>query len=300
LDQFNIPVVAELEGVGQNIEDQVWLGFNWGVNVTTMTQILLENAKYTVPAVENYSNKQSGPLAGIGAGEFTGMLLLMYGQLLRDSKLIRVTGWEKLPAENRARLSNSTLAWLATFPEDWPEVEYQEIAFSNVPDDIGPDGQYMAFGVALLTPKSRGNVTLRSADTNDYPVITLNWLQDPVDLEVAIEAFRRQWQWGRGSGIVVDEFNPAEDIESDAQILAWLKEEATFIYYASCGCAMGKDNDTFAVLDSQARVRDGVSGLRVVDTSSFPVLVPGHPMATVCEYSILCHYFIFHQTNEFI
>jgi choline dehydrogenase len=211
-----------------------------------------------------------------------------------------VTGWEKLPAENRARLSNSTRAWLDTFPSDWPEIEYQEIAFSLTPDDIGPDAQYMTFGVALLAPKSRGNVTLRSNDTNDYPVITLNWLQDPVDQEVAIEAFKRQRQWGRGSGIVVDEFDPAEDIESDAQILAWLKEKATFIYHASCGCAMGKDNDPFAVLDSQARVRGGVKGLRVVDTSSFATLVPGHPMATVCEYRTLLYCFTFSslcQTN---
>ena len=195
-----------------------------------------------------------------------------------------VAGWEKLPDANRAHLSNETLAWLATFPTDWPDIEYQDIAFSLVPDDIGPDGQYMTFGAALLTPKSRGNMTLRSADTNDYPVITMNYLADPVDQQVAIEAFKRQRQWGRGTGIVVDEFDPAEDIETDEQILAWLKEEATFIYHASCGCAMGKDDNTDAVLDSQARVRGGVLGLRVVDASSFPVLVPGHPMATICEF----------------
>jgi choline dehydrogenase len=74
LDKFNIPVVADLKGVGQNVEDQVWISFSWGVNVTTMTQIVLGNPKYTVPAVNQYLNKQSGPLAGIGAGEFTGKL----------------------------------------------------------------------------------------------------------------------------------------------------------------------------------------------------------------------------------
>lgn len=42
------------------------------MNVTTKTQIVLGNPDYTVPAVEQYLNDQSGPLAGIGAGEFTG------------------------------------------------------------------------------------------------------------------------------------------------------------------------------------------------------------------------------------
>jgi hypothetical protein len=45
---------------------------------------------------------------------------------------------------------------------------------------------------------------------------------------------------------------------------------------------MGKETDPMAVLDSKARVY-GVSGLRVVDASSFPILPPGHPMSTVCK-----------------
>lgn len=47
---------------------------------------------------------------------------------------------------------------------------------------------------------------------------------------------------------------------------------------------MGKDDDPQAVIDSRARVR-GVTGLRVVDASAFPVLPPGHPSAAVCESS---------------
>lgn len=48
---------------------------------------------------------------------------------------------------------------------------------------------------------------------------------------------------------------------------------------------MGKTDNPDAVLDSQARVY-GVSKLRVVDASSLPFLVPGHPMATICESTL--------------
>jgi choline dehydrogenase len=47
---------------------------------------------------------------------------------------------------------------------------------------------------------------------------------------------------------------------------------------------MGKESDPMAVLDSKARVY-GVSGLRVVDASAFPLLPPGHPTSTVCTSS---------------
>lgn len=47
---------------------------------------------------------------------------------------------------------------------------------------------------------------------------------------------------------------------------------------------MGRLNDTMAVVDSKARVI-GVKGLRVVDTSSFPILPPGHPQATIYAFA---------------
>ena len=50
---------------------------------------------------------------------------------------------------------------------------------------------------------------------------------------------------------------------------------------------MGKPSDLDAVVDSQGRVLGGVSGLRIVDASVMPLLPPGQPMATVCEYSSL-------------
>ena len=59
------------------------------------------------------------------------------------------------------------------------------------------------------------------------------------------------------------------------------------VWHASCTCAMGKKSNPNAVIDSTAKVI-GVSNLRVVDASSFPVLPPGHPQSTVCE----CYYLL--------
>ena len=56
---------------------------------------------------------------------------------------------------------------------------------------------------------------------------------------------------------------------------------------------MGKRSDRDAVVDVHGKVF-GVSGLRVVDASTFPLTPPGHIMATVCEFFFfLCFFFVF-------
>jgi len=52
------------------------------------------------------------------------------------------------------------------------------------------------------------------------------------------------------------------------------------VFHAACSCKMGPSTDPMSVLDSKARVY-GVSNLRVVDSSSFPTLPPGHPMSSI-------------------
>ncbi|EAW08940.1 putative GMC oxidoreductase [Aspergillus clavatus NRRL 1] len=67
---------------------------------------------------------------------------------------------------------------------------------------------------------------------------------------------------------------------SDEEIVAWLQKASNTVFHALCVCVMGKKSDSMSVLDSKARVYR-VSNLRVVDISSFPLLVPGHPISTI-------------------
>jgi choline dehydrogenase-like flavoprotein len=61
-------------------------------------------------------------------------------------------------------------------------------------------------------------------------------------------------------------------VQTDAQIADFIRNEA-WGHHASCTCPIGSDSDAMAVLDAKFRVR-GVTGLRVVDASVFP-LIPG-------------------------
>jgi choline dehydrogenase len=64
------------------------------------------------------------------------------------------------------------------------------------------------------------------------------------------------------------ELVPGEAVQSDEGILDFIRGNTGTLYRASCTCAMGRPNDTMAVIDSKARVI-GVSGLRVVDATGY-------------------------------
>lgn len=232
------------------------------VNVTTATT-LVSNVVAAAEAALNYVSGE-GPLTAPGFG---------------------VLGWEKLPASTRATLSNSTLESLATLPDDWPEVEYLGLdgvlgAWKSAADQF-VNGNYGAVGAALAAPFARGNVTISSTDTNDAPVINPNLLGHPADVEVALAAFKRIREVWDATGVVIsDEYLPGSSVSTDEEIVTYLRSAAMTVWHASGTCAMGKSDDTTAVVDANGRVY-GVEGLRVVDSSIFPVLPPGHPQSAV-------------------
>ena len=187
------------------------------MNVTSNSQ-LLNNPAFTAKAVQSYQNDQTGPLASVSGDLF---------------------GWEKVPEPNRNRLSPATIAQLAKFPADWPEIEYVPIDTVVPPAGAAPTDNFIAFGVALLTPISRGSVTINSTSTSVRPLIDPNWLFEKADQEVAVQALRRIREIAANSGVVVEEVAPGPKVQSDADLLAWIQENASLIYHASATCKHG-------------------------------------------------------------
>ena len=171
-----------------------------------------------------------------------------------------------------------------------------------------PGLNYGVLFADLGAPLSRGNVTIVSADTTDLPIVNPNYLSSETDQEVAVQMFRRLRALLNSPSfapiLVGKEIFPGVAVQTDEEILASLKATIGPAYHASCTCkpnpslilgtsiaerrlgAMGKSSDPKSVVDSHARVI-GVQGLRVVDASSFPLLPPGHPSATICKFSWL-------------
>lgn len=177
-------------------------------------------------------------------------------------------------------MTNETVAFLDSFPSDWPELELLALAVGAPSANASATDNFLSLNLAILTYKSLGNVTINSTDTNDNPLVSPNWLQDPIDQDIAVQGFKRIREWAAASPGVGQETSPGPSVQTDAQILEWVKNTGSLIYHSSAGCKMGAANDTTAVVDTQGNVR-GVSGLRVIDSSILPFLTPGHPTSVV-------------------
>ena len=136
--------------------------------------------------------------------------------------------------------------------------------------------QAFAIHVDQLRPRSRGQVTLRSANPLDKPLMTFNYLQHPEDLSEMVNGFKKarelisQPSFDEFRGI---ELTPGSQIQTDKQIIEFIKSAAETDYHPSCSCAMG--NGDMAVVDNQMRVR-GIEKLRVVDASVMPQIISGN------------------------
>ncbi|RJE27140.1 Gmc oxidoreductase [Aspergillus sclerotialis] len=270
LSELDIPVVADRPGVGQNMQDQIYFGPSYRVNAPTMSA--LGYPDFAAQAAKQFNENATG----------------MYTNPTTD-----LLAWEKIPQSLRSKFSNETLAKLATYPADWPEVEYITLSVylgdlrNSATGDPHDGHNYATLAVALGSPLSVGNLSISSADTADPPLINPNWLTDPADVEVAVAGYKRVREFWQSEAmepfVIGDEAFPGSHIQTDAQIEDTIRKSFSPIFHAACTCSMGRVDDPMAVVDSQSQVI-GVKGLRVVDASVFPLLPPGHPQATVCMF----------------
>jgi choline dehydrogenase-like flavoprotein len=169
---------------------------------------------------------------------------------------------------------------------DVPDIEYM---FRGAP--LGADTWFPGFkppyqdgfGIipALLHPKSRGTVRLRSANPEDSARIHYNFLSDPDDLPKLRQGFKiaremvNQRSMDRFRGA---EVRPGPEITSDREIDVWIRKTAQTVSHPVSTCRMGTDAE--AVVTPDLRVR-GIESLRVVDGSVLPDLVSAHTNACI-------------------
>jgi 4-pyridoxate dehydrogenase len=132
--------------------------------------------------------------------------------------------------------------------------------------------------VALLRPKSRGRVSLRSADPRAAMRIELNFLSDREDLKVLRAGMRMAVDVGRQSPIAPYVASEVTPLKTDAEIDAHVRATGITVYHPISTCRMGTDSES--VVDPECRVR-GVEALRVVDASVMPDLIGGNINAVV-------------------
>ncbi|KAK7748111.1 hypothetical protein SLS53_001363 [Cytospora paraplurivora] len=241
LREHGIEVVADRPGVGQNLQDHVFFGITYRVNVATASALQYGDAEAV--AVAEFNADGTGPLASPG-GDFA--------------------GYEKLPQSLRASFAPATLAELDRLPADWPEMQYRTLPtyvgdFETASTGSPQDGyMYATLLATLIAPSSRGNISILSPHMADQPLINPNWMTTQGDINLVIGGFKRLRQILTSPAItnvtIGPEYYPGSRVQTDEQIHRQIQDSFNTMYHAASSCKMGKRSDPYAVVDSHARV----------------------------------------------
>lgn len=246
LRTHGIDVVVESPGVGRNLQEHPIGAVMYRVNVPTLAMDLtpLKAIKHGI----DYVLRGKG---AISASAATAVVFAKFDE------------------------SNSS-----------PDVEmlFMPMAVSKRAGDGSKNGQDVVLikepivlgSVWLCHPKSRGRITLRSADPGDGPVITHQVIGEQSDVDGLVQGIRMIREIFGAEPMrpfVVGESAPGATVVADDELAAYLRASTHRGEHGIGTCRMGQDQ--MAVVDPQLRVI-GVEGLRVVDASVMPTLMAGH------------------------
>ena len=163
--------------------------------------------------------------------------------------------------------------------EPSPDVQFHLVR--GLVDDHGRKlhwGHGYSFHICVLRPKSRGCVSLNSAEARDEPVIDIGFLTDERDMQTLYDgmclgqkiAQTKAFSGVRGAPMYATEEHDEQRLKDD------IRERCDTVYHPVGTCKMG--HDQMSVVDSRLRVH-GIQSLRVVDASIMPTLISGNTNA---------------------
>ncbi len=235
LSRHNIQVVHNLPSVGANLQDHQDVMMCFTSHDATLYGLSWRALPWIVAAPFNYLLRRKGPLTSntVESGGF-----------LRSS-----------PEVDRPDLE------IILGPE-----------LMNQRQHLFPRGHGFSFHISLLRPKSRGTVSLASADPASAPAIKGSFLGHPDDLATLRRGVRiaRQLAATRPLADYAEaEVLPGESTDSDDQLDAFIHSSLGTTFHPVGTCRMGQDDQ--AVVDPELRVH-GIYGLRVIDASVMPTI----------------------------
>ena len=171
--------------------------------------------------------------------------------------------------------------WWADEKAPTPDLQFHFLAGAGVEAGIPavPSGNGLTLNTYYVRPRSRGSVTLRSADPKDAPLIDPNFAADPYDVEIAIKGFRLMRKIMGQPALahaIKREHHPGDAVQSDSEIEDYVRSFGRTAYHPVGTCRMG--SDAASVVDPKLRL-NGIETLRVCDSSVMPSLVSSNTNA---------------------
>lgn len=244
LKQLGIDVLKDLPGVGENLQDHLDVG------------------------IQYYCEKPV-TLARTARNPFLGLLEL-FRYIAFKQGLLTSNGLE-------------VGAFLKSDPAlERPDLQFHFITAFMIDHarDLSSMREHgMMMHSCQLRPESKGSIKLRSTDPLDTPKIFANYLAEEKDKQVQIAGLKMARDIFSQEAFVPylgEERLPGKNVQSDDEIIDYIRQKGETIYHPVGSCKMG--NDAMAVVDADLKVH-GIQNLRVIDASVMPTLVGGNTNA---------------------
>jgi choline dehydrogenase len=246
LQEHQIPVVAELPGVGENLQDHLQLRMAFKVQGVKTLNTMANSWLGKLQIGLEYALNRSGPMS---------MAPSQLGLFTRSD-----------PSQKSANI----------------QYHVQPLSLNKFGEPLHPFPAFTA-SVCNLRPSSRGHVRIASPKSNDAPKISPNYLSTSDDRKVAADSLaltRRIVSAPALQKYGPEEFLPGINFQTDEELAFAAGNIGTTIFHPVGTCKMGRATDPMAVVDSELRIK-GVDGLRVVDGSVMPQITSGNPNSPI-------------------
>lgn len=273
LDKHGIEVVADIHGVGQNIQDHCAFSIEAVIDSAIPGQNqLLKDPEAFAAAQKQYQETKTGPLAVFGASAAV--------LFARIPELYESPEFKALPNSLQTFLSNperpSTELWMHGGP-----LFYQ--------GPVDPKDSVIAIEGLCQNLLSKGALKLRSNDPRELPLVDPAYCSEPYDWRIAIETLKLQLRLLQSPAMQAILRKPLHgpgeknadgsvslcSLDDETAMRQFLQTELTQGFHSMSSCMMGREGDEDRVVDSQFKVV-GLEGLRVADMAVCPILTNNH------------------------
>ena len=243
LKQLEIPVVNDLPGVGENLQDHLELYVQWACKKPVSLY----------PSLKVYKQPWIGAQWLFGRGGVGASNHFEAGGFIRGNDTVR-----------------------------YPNLQFHFLPLAIRYDGTAPnEGHGFQLHVGPMNSDVKGHVHIRSKDPLQYPKILFNYLSTPQERKEWVEAIRvsrKLIEQPALDELRGKELAPGSAAQSDEEIIDFVAKEGESAYHPSCTCKMGYGKD--AVVDKDLAVH-GIQNLHVVDASIMPSITNGNIYAPV-------------------
>ncbi|KAJ6629541.1 aryl-alcohol-oxidase from pleurotus Eryingii [Mycena sp. CBHHK59/15] len=254
LSSLGIKPLHNLPSVGQNLSDHSLLVMAWLVNSTNTFETAARNASLAAEQFTEWNTTRLGPLV--------------------DNPLTHM-GWLRIP-------DNSSIFNHFPDPAAGPNTSHFELIIS--PGIIGPTpptGNYLGVTTAVVSPASRGAVTLNSSNPLSVPLINPNLLGSEVDMFIMRESVKSALRFAAApawNDFVISTFSVNSSM-TDAQLDQFIRSNTGTVFHPVGTASMSPKGASWGVVDPDLSVK-GLTGLRIADLSVLPFIPAAHTQAS--------------------